>query len=420
MDEIPVRVGEQMNSEPEQACSGLRILDLSRVLAGPSCTQMLGDLGAEIIKVERPGVGDETRTWGPPFVRNAENNETTESGYYLCCNRNKRSITIDISKPAGVALVKQFLATSDVVIENFKVGGMAKYGLSYEDLRDEFPGLVYCSISGYGQTGPYASRPGYDLIAQAMGGMLSMTGEADGPPVKVPVAINDIMTGMYAAVAILAALRHRDQTGKGQHIDLSLLDVQISWLANQGLNYLTGGNTPKRMGTGHPNSVPYQAFETSDGFIIMAANNDTQFVKFCELTGREELLEDTRFKTNADRVRNRDVVVSEVQKILKQKPSAYWVEELPKIAVTCGPINTLDQVFEDPQVVAREMKISMPYTTSGSGQVDLIGSPLKLSGTPVRYQRPPPTMGEHTQAVLEEVLGLSEDDLKSLRAKGII
>jgi crotonobetainyl-CoA:carnitine CoA-transferase CaiB-like acyl-CoA transferase len=307
-----------------------------------------------------------------------------------------------------------------VLIENFKVGGMAKYGLSYDELKEEFPSLIYCSITGYGQTGPYSNRPGYDLIAQAMGGLLSMTGEADGLPVKVPVAINDIMTGMYAAVAILAALRHRDKTGKGQHIDLSLLDVQVSWLANQGLNYLTGGNIPRRMGTGHPNCVPYQAFESADGYIIMAANNDTQFDKFCQLVGREDLLDDPRFKTNADRVRNRDTVVPVVQEILKQKPSTYWVEELPKIAVTCGPINTLDQVFEDPQVLEREMKFSMPHSMSGSGDVDLIGSPIKMSRTPVSYRRPPPLLGEHTDAVLEELLGLDEDALKTLRVDGII
>jgi crotonobetainyl-CoA:carnitine CoA-transferase CaiB-like acyl-CoA transferase len=420
MDDLPGRIWETMVNDPEHSCSGLRILDLSRVLAGPSCTQLLGDLGAEVIKVERPAVGDETRTWGPPFVRDANNNETTESGYYLCCNRNKRSIAIDIAKPAGLALIKQLLTSSDVLIENFKVGGMAKYGLSYDELKEEFPSLIYCSITGYGQTGPYSNRPGYDLIAQAMGGLLSMTGEADGLPVKVPVAINDIMTGMYAAVAILAALRHRDKTGKGQHIDLSLLDVQVSWLANQGLNYLTGGNIPRRMGTGHPNCVPYQAFESADGYIIMAANNDTQFDKFCQLVGREDLLDDPRFKTNADRVRNRDTVVPVVQEILKQKPSTYWVEELPKIAVTCGPINTLDQVFEDPQVLEREMKFSMPHSMSGSGDVDLIGSPIKMSRTPVSYRRPPPLLGEHTDAVLEELLGLDEDALKTLRVDGII
>ncbi len=407
-------------AKPKQALTGLRILDLSRVLAGPFCTQMLGDLGAEVIKVERPGVGDETRTWGPPFVQDADGKDTSEAGYYLCCNRNKRSITIDMSQPKGVALIKRFATTSDVLIENFKVGGLSRYGLSYDDLKDEFPHLIYCTITGYGQTGPYATRPGYDMIAQAMGGLLSMTGEADVPPVKVPVAINDIMTGMYAAVSILSALRHRDATGEGQHIDLGLLDTQVSWLANQGLNYLTGGNVAQRMGTGHPNTVPYQAFETSDGFIIMAANNDAQFAKFCALVEREDLLGDDRFKTNADRVRNREIVVPVVQEILKQQTSAHWIGELPKMALTCGPINTLDQVFEDPQVLARGMKISMPHELSGSGRVDLIGSPIKLSETPVRYDRPPPHLGEHTDGVLSEILGLDDNELQSLKCEGVI
>lgn len=407
-------------TSPQGSLAGLRILDLTRVLAGPSCTQMLGDLGAEVIKVERPILGDETRTWGPPFVADADGNDTTESGYFLCCNRNKRSVTVDISKPEGLALIRRFLEQSDVVIENFKPGGLTKYGLSYDDLRHDFPALIYCSISGYGQTGPYAKRPGYDLLAQAMGGLMSMTGEADGPPVKVPVAINDIMTGMYAAVAILAALRHRDATGVGQHIDLALLDVQVSWLANQGLNYLTGGIVAKRMGTGHPNTAPYQAFETADGFVIMGANNDQQFVRFCEFVGREDLRDDPRFATNSERVHNRDVLVPEMQKIMKQRPNAYWVEELAKISVTCGPINTLDQVFEDPQVLTREMKITMPHSMAGSGGVDLIGSPMKLSRTPVSYRRAPPALGEHTDELLEEVLGIDEAERRSLRDEGII
>ncbi|MDH3581119.1 MAG: CoA transferase [Hyphomicrobiales bacterium] len=407
-------------TSPQGSLAGLRVLDLTRVLAGPSCTQMLGDLGAEVIKVERPLSGDETRTWGPPFVTDADGNDTTEAGYFLCCNRNKRSVTIDISKPEGLALIRRFLEQSDVVIENFKPGGLAKYGLSYDDLRHDFPALIYCSISGYGQTGPYAKRPGYDLLAQAMGGLMSMTGEADGPPVKVPVAINDIMTGMYAAVAILAALRHRDATGEGQHIDVALLDVQVSWLANQGLNYLTGGIVAKRMGTGHPNTAPYQAFETADGFIIMGANNNEQFARFCELAGREDLRDDPRFATNSDRVFNRDALVPEIQKVIRERPSAYWVEELAKISVTCGPINTIDQVFEDPQVLSREMKVTMPHPMAGSGGVDLIGSPIKMSGTPVSYRRPPPALGEHTDDVLEEVLGVDEAGRKALRDDGII
>lgn len=402
------------------ALDGIRVLDLSRVLAGPSCTQLLGDMGAEIIKVERPGVGDETRTWGPPYVMSADGKETSEAAYYLCANRNKRSVTIDMSKPGGVKLIKRFLESSDVVIENFKVGGLKKYGLAYEDLKEDFPSLVYCSITGYGQTGPNATRPGYDMIAQGMGGLLSMTGEADGPPVKVPVAINDIMTGMYASVGILAALRHRDATGEGQHIDLGLLDVQVSWLCNQGLNYLTGGVIPQRMGTQHPNTAPYQAFATADGFIIMGANNDAQFERFCKMAGREDLPKDPRYETNAERVRNRETLVPEVEGILKAHPSAYWIEELAKINIMCGPINTMDRVFAEPQVQQREMKISMEHKLAGSGAVDLIGNPIKMSGTPVDYRLPPPTLGEHTDAILEEVLGFSAEERQALRDDGIV
>ena len=407
-------------SESSSPVAGLRVLDLSRVLAGPLCTQILGDFGADVIKVERPGVGDETRTWGPPFLRDANGNEMSESGYYLCCNRNKRSVAIDMARPEGVALIKKLLSKSDVVIENFKVGGLAKYGLSYPDVREEFPRLIYCSISGYGQTGPYADRPGYDLIAQAMGGLMSMTGEPDGPPVKVPVAVNDIMTGMNAVIAILMALRHRDATGEGQHIDLSLLDSQVGWLANQALNYLTGGEVPQRLGTGHPNTVPYQAFETADGYVIMAANNDRQFNSFCELVGRTDLLEDPRFATNAERVRNRDVVVLVVQEIMRERPTSFWVEELPRISVTCGPINTLDQVFSDPHVKARGMQITMPYDGAQGGSVDLVANPIKMSKTDVSYRHSPPKLGEQTDAILEDVLGLNEAATRALREDGII
>ena len=400
--------------------AGLRILDLSRVLAGPSCTQLLADLGAEVVKVERPGSGDETRTWGPPFVRDADGNDTTESGYYLCCNRNKRSITIDMSKPEGLELIRRFLRNSDVLIENYKVGGLKKFGLAYDDLEDEFPGLIYCSISGYGQTGPYAARPGYDMVAQAMGGLLSMTGEPDGPPVKVPVAINDVMTGMYASVAILAALRDRDRTGLGQHIDVALLDVQVAWLANQGLNYLTGGGIPRRLGTGHPNTVPYQAFRTQDGEAIIGCNNDDQFRRFCGLAGRTDLSADERFATNAARVRNREAAVAAVQEIVLRKPTAWWMEELPKINIMCAPIHTLDQVFEDPQIRHREMKVSMPHPAAGRGEVDLLGNPLKLSRTPVSYRRTPPMLGEHTDELLEEVLQMDAAERDALRRRAVI
>ncbi len=407
-------------SDPDGALTGIRILDLSRVLAGPSCTQLLGDLGADVIKVERPGVGDETRTWGPPFVKDATGQETSESGYYLSANRNKRSVTIDMSKPKGAGLVRLLAANCDVLIENFKVAGLAKYGLAYGDLKDEFPGLVYCSITGFGQTGPYANRPGYDMMAQGMGGLISITGELDRPPVKVPIAINDIMTGMYASVAILAALRNRDATGRGQHIDLGLLDVQIAWLYNQGLNYLTGGEVPQRLGTAHPNSVPYQVFETSDGFIILAANNDRQFQRFCEFAECEELLGNSKFATNPDRVRNREHVTATVAEIIKRHPSEYWIVGLEKAQVSCCPINSLDKVFEDPGVLARDMKITIPHPLAGKGEVDLIGNPIKMSETPINYRRPPPTMGEHTDQVLAELLGLSEDECNDLRDQGLI
>ena len=398
---------------------GIRILDLSRVLAGPFCTQMLADLGAEVIKVERPGVGDETRTWGPPYVRDPDGEDTTESAYYLCANRNKRSVTIDFSRPRGVALVKRLLARSDVLVENFKVGGLAKFGLGYEELREELPGLVYCSITGFGQTGPYAHRPGYDMMAQGMGGLISITGEPDRPPSKVPVAINDIMTGMYTAVALLAAVRHRDLTGEGQHVDLGLLDVQVSWLANVASNYLVGGRLPRRLGTAHPNTVPYQVFPTRDGFIIIAANNDGQFERFCRAAGTRELLEDAEFASNALRVRNRDRLISLIESVTRTRGTAAWMEALEAAGVPCAPVNTIDQVFADPQIEARGMQIGMPHPLAGE-DVRLVGSPIRLSRTPVSYRRAPPTLGQHTDEVLAEVLGLSDGERDALHEEGVI
>jgi crotonobetainyl-CoA:carnitine CoA-transferase CaiB-like acyl-CoA transferase len=400
--------------------AGIRVLDLSRVLAGPSCTQLLGDLGAEVVKVERPGIGDETRTWGPPYVKDGDGQDTTESGYYLCCNRNKRSIAVDFSKPEGVATVKQLAQHCDVLVENFKLGGLQKLGLGYDQLRQEQPRLIYCSITGYGQTGPYAARPGYDMVAQGIGGLISMTGEPDRPPVKVPIAVNDVMTGLYAAVGILSALRHRDATGVGQHIDLGLLDVQVGWLYNQGLNYLTGGGVPQRLGTAHPNTVPYQVFETKDGWAIVAANNDGQFKRLCEAAGRPELSSDPRFATNSDRVRNRDELVKLVTEFLQTNTTAHWMVALEQANVPCSPVNNVAEVFADPQVLARGMKISMPHSLSGSGAVDLIGCPLKLSETPVQYRRAPPTLGEHTEDVLREVLDLPAARIEALKASGII
>jgi len=396
---------------------GITVLDLSRVLAGPSCTQMLGDLGAEIIKVERPGVGDETRTWGPPFLRDREGRETSESGYYLSANRNKRSVTINFAKPDGAALVRRLLPHCDVLIENFKVGGLREYGLSYEQLEREFPKLVYCSITGYGQSGPYAARPGYDLMAQGAGGIMSVTGDADRPPVKVGVAVNDVMSGLNAAVAILSALRHRDRTGAGQHIDIGLLDVQVGWLYNVGLNYLLSGNVPERLGTAHPNTVPYQVFPTSNGHVILGANNDQQFRRLCEFAGVPELAQDPRFATNALRLENRDDLVTRISELTRSQTTEHWVEGLVKVGLPCGPVSNVKQVFADPQVIHREMKISMAHPAA---EVPLIGSPIKMSATPVRYRRPPPRLGEHTDEVLEQLLGLAATERTELRRAGII
>jgi glutaryl-CoA transferase len=398
--------------------NGITILDLSRVLAGPSCTQMLGDLGAEIIKVERPGLGDETRGWGPPFLRDAGGAETAESGYYLSANRNKRSVTINFAKPDGASLVRRLLEHVDVLIENFKVGGLAEYQLGYEQLRQDFPRLVYCSITGYGQDGPYAARPGYDLMAQGAGGIMSVTGEANGPPVKVGVAVNDVMSGLYAAVAILSALRHRDHTGRGQHIDVALLDVQVGWLYNVGLNYLLSGQVPRRWGTAHPNTVPYQVFPTSDGHVILGANNDAQFRRLCEFAGASELATDSRFATNALRLKHREELVSLLAELTRKHPTPYWVDGLERAGLPCGPVNTIDRVFEDPQVRHRGMTITMSHPAGSD--VPLIGSPLKLSETPVSYRRPPPTLGQNTDEVLEQLLGLDAEARRALRAAGTI
>jgi crotonobetainyl-CoA:carnitine CoA-transferase CaiB-like acyl-CoA transferase len=397
--------------------NGITILDLSRVLAGPSCTQMLGDLGAEVIKVERPGMGDETRTWGPPFLQNRRGQETAESGYYLSANRNKRSITINFSKPDGARLIRRLLNHCDVLVENFKVGGLAEYGLAFEQLKGDFPRLVYCSITGYGQSGPYASRPGYDLMAQGAGGIMSVTGEAEGPPVKVGVAVNDVMSGLYAAVGILSALRHRDRTGQGQHIDIALLDVQVGWLYNVGLNYLLSGKVPGRWGTAHPNTVPYQVFPTSDGHVIVGANNDQQFRRLCEFAGVPEMARDARFITNAQRLKHRAELVGAVSDLTRRHPTQHWVDGLEAAGLPCGPVNTLDRVFEDPQVSHRGMQITMPHPIA---DVPLIGSPLKLSETPVGYRRPPPQLGEHTDEVLGELLELGPAERQALRTAGII
>ncbi len=402
--------------------SGIRIFDLTRILAGPTCTQLLGDLGADVIKIERAGAGDDTRKWGPPYVTGKDGKTTGESAYYLSANRNKRSISLDLSKPEGQAIARRLIAKSDVFIENFKVGDLKKFGLDYPTLSAEFPRLVYCSITGFGQTGPYAPRAGYDMLAQGLGGIMSITGPAEGAPGgqphKVGVGIADIMTGMYAAVSILAALRHRDNTGQGQQIDMALLDTQVSWLANEGLNYLVSGRTPKRQGNAHPNIVPYEVFECADGFVILAVGNDGQFRKLCEFAGRAALADDPRFATNPQRVAHRREIVRLVGEFMRAKPQAHWVEGLAKAGVPCSPVNDIAQVFEDPQVVARGMKITMPHASGVD--VPLIASPIKMSKTPPAYRHAPPICGQHTDEVLDELLGIGGEELAALRGRGIV
>jgi crotonobetainyl-CoA:carnitine CoA-transferase CaiB-like acyl-CoA transferase len=400
----------------------IRVLDLSRILAGPWSTQILADLGAEVIKVERPGVGDDTRGWGPPYLKDRSGNDTDTAAYYLACNRGKRSLTLDLSNQEGQKIARQLAADSDVVIENYKVGGLAKYGLAYEDLSVLNPKLVYCSITGFGQTGPYRERAGYDYLIQAMGGLMSITGHADGEPgggpLRVGVAMADIMSGMYATVAILAALNEREHSGRGQHIDLGLLDVQTGVLANQALNYFTSGVAPGRVGNTHPNVVPYQVFATADGHIIVATGNDAQYTRLCQVLEAPELAEDDRFVDNPGRVQNRGELVPRIAAILETRTSADWLEALEDVGVPAGPINSIDQVFADPQVQHREMQIELDHPVAGA--LPLVGSPINLSRTPVAYDRPPPGLGEHTDEVLRERLGLSDDELASLRAAKVI
>ena len=399
--------------------AGLRVFDLTRILAGPTCTQLLGDLGCDVIKIERPGEGDDTRKWGPPFLQNEAGEDSTEAAYYLSSNRNKRSLTLDIANKQGQALARRLIAGCDILVENFKVGGLAKYGLSYADLKDDCPGLIYCSITGFGQTGPYAPRAGYDYLAQGLGGIMSLTGPVDGEPYKVGVGIADVMCGMYAVSAILAALHHRHQTGKGQHVDLALLDTQVAWLVNEGLNYLTSGKVSKRQGNEHPNIVPYKVLPCADGYFILAVGNDRQFQSFCAFADAPDLASDPRFTTNANRVRNREALYALLPDVTVKKTQAEWVDGLAGLHVPCGAVNTLDQVFADPQVVHRGMHLKMPYPGSQSSEVDLIGNPIKFSETPVDYRHAPPTCGEHTDEVLQE-FGLSPEEIAGLKDGGAI
>jgi crotonobetainyl-CoA:carnitine CoA-transferase CaiB-like acyl-CoA transferase len=407
--------------------AGIRVLDLSRVLAGPWCTQTLADLGADVIKIERPGSGDDTRTWGPPFLKDPAGLDTGEAAYYLGTNRNKRSVSCDISQAAGQALIRELVLRCDVFIENFKVGDMARYGLDYPSLSAVNPRLVYCSVTGFGQTGPYRERAGYDYAIQGMGGLMSVTGERDdlgGGPQKVGVAVADLFTGMYATVAILAALRHAESTGEGQHVDMALLDTQVAMLANLGANYLVSGKVPGRSGNAHQNIVPYQVFEVApaaDGHkdhLILAVGNDRQYAKFCEVAGRPELATDARFLKNQDRVRNRDVLVPILEAIMKTRGKAQWLAALEQAKVPCGAINNLDEVFADPQVRQRGMVTEWQHPLQP--KLRLVSSPIKLSATPVRANRPPPMLGQHTEEVLRELLDCTDDRLSELKNSKVI
>ena len=400
--------------------TGVRVFDMTRVLAGPSATQILGDLGADVIKIERPRTGDDSRGLGPPYLRDSEGRETEESAYFLSANRNKRSVTLNLTSPEGQDIARGLIGHCDVVIENFRTGNLAQYGLAYDQIKERFPRLVYCSITGFGHTGPFATRAGYDYLVQGMGGIMSVTGEPDGPPEKVGVGIADIMTGMYAVVAILAALRHRDATGEGQNIDMALLDTQVAWLSYVGQNYLTSGEVPRRCGNHHPNIMPYQVFGAADGLLILAVGNDAQFERFCTFTGRPELARDPRYATNANRLRNRDTLTPIIADLIAAHPIHHWVEGLAKVNLPCGPINAVDQVFAEPQVQAREMVLGMSHPLAHPDPVRLIASPIRMSGTPVSYRNPPPLLGQHTDEVLGDLLGLGEDELAGLRRRGVI
>jgi crotonobetainyl-CoA:carnitine CoA-transferase CaiB-like acyl-CoA transferase len=397
-------------------------LDLSRVLAGPWAGQTLADLGAEVIKVERPGRGDDTRHWGPPYLRNEAGEDTSESAYFCSANRGKKSVAIDMAQPEGQALVRELAGRCDVLLENFKAGGLARYGLDYDSLKELNPRLIYCSITGFGHTGPYRQRPGYDFMIQAMGGLMSITGAPEGQPgggpQKVGVALADIITGLYATIAVLAALSAREHTGRGQHIDMALLDCQVAVLANQAMNYLASGAAPVRLGNAHPNIVPYQAFAGADGHFILAVGNDDQYRRLCELLGQPELGADPRFVSNAARVHNRDALVPALEACFQARNCVDWLADLEQRGIPCGPINSIDQVFQDPQVLERGMRLELPHSVAGS--VSLVGSPIKLSETPVAPELPPPLLGEHTGQVLAGLLGLSEQEIARYREAGVI
>ncbi|MCI0151416.1 CoA transferase [Paraburkholderia sediminicola] len=399
----------------------VRVLDLSRVLAGPWATQMLADLGADVIKVERPGGGDDTRAWGPPYMKDVDGKDTRETAYFLCANRNKRSVAIDLATAEGQAIVRDLALQSDVVVENFKTGGLKQYGLDYESLKAAAPHLVYCSITGFGQTGPYAQRAGYDFLIQGLGGLMSITGVPDGEPgagpLKAGVALTDVMTGLYACNAILAALAYASKSGEGQQIDIALLDVQVACLANQALNFLTTGVAPRRLGNAHPSIVPYESFPTADGDVILAVGNDEQFARLCQAAGAEQLATDDQYRRNEDRVKNRRTLIPLLRRLTVTRTTSEWIGLLSSVGVPCGPVNDFGGVFADPQVIARELQIHIPHSL---GTAPGVASPMRLSKTPVEYRSAAPLLGEHTRSVLEAVLGLDEKAQEGLRNKGII
>ena len=402
--------------------SHIRVLDLSRVLAGPWCGQNLADLGAEVIKVERPKTGDDSRAYGPPWMKDASGKETSEAAYFMAANRGKKSITVNLNHPEGQKLIRDLAAKCDVLIENYKFGDLDRYGLGYKDLSKLNPGLVYCSVTGFGQTGPYREKPGYDFMAQGMAGLMSITGEPEGVPgggpMRVGVPVIDIFTGMYATIAICAAVANRAVTGKGQHLDVALLDSCMALLANQGMTYLATGETPKRIGNTHPTIVPYQVFPTKDGSIILACGNDNLFTKFCAVAKRQDLVADERFAKNAVRVKHRTTLVPILEDVFRQRSTAEWVSALEGAGVPCGPINTVAQAFADPQVQARGMQIKLPHPLAG--EVPLMGSPMKFSGTPIEHKLPPPVLGQHADEILEQMLGIGPEERAKLRAAGAI
>ena len=402
--------------------SHIRVLDLSRVLAGPWAAQNLGDLGAEVIKVERPGAGDDTRGWGPPFLKDGAGKDTKEAAYYASVNRNKKSITLDLSKPEGQAIAREIAAKSAVLIENYKVGTLKRYGLGYDDLKKLNPGLVYCSVTGFGQDGPYAPRPGYDFIFQGMGGLMSITGERDGQPgagpQKVGIAITDVLTGMYASVAILAALTHRERTGEGQYIDCALLDTIVAFNANQIVSYFCSGRIPIRYGNAHAQVVPYEVFPTADGHIILAVGNDGQFKRFCEIAGCPELAEEARFTTNSQRIVHRAELIPLIAEVMRTRSKQEWIAALEEATVPCGPINNMKEVFEDPQVRHRELRVDIPHSSGGTAPV--VASPMRLSKTPVEYRIAPPLLGEHNEEIYRGLLGKSAAELARLKSAGIV